>query len=401
MDRSEGADAPGGEDPGGPGNGGAEDSGAGDGGTGDGRPLTIGAFARATRLSPKALRRYDGLGVLRPDRVAPGSGYRLYSPAQVERARLVASLRRLGMPLARVREVVELDAPRAGEAVRAFWARVEAETAARRDLAAFLVDQLTRTEEETMTGTLELRYAAVTDRGLSRPANQDAAHAGPRVLAVADGFGPAGGAASAAAVGALRALDARPPHRDGAPGHLGTLNALEDAVAGAVRAVAAVTRDAGGPGPSGTTLTALLWTGARLALVHLGDGRAYVLRGGALLRISEDHTAVAALVEDGRLTPEEALTHPGRSLLTRALPGSPDDPAVPDLRTHDTRPGDRYLVCSDGLGSVVAPERLREALSGAAAPEDAVRSLVAEAYAAGAPDNVSCAVGEVVAVDRG
>lgn len=111
---------------------------------GDGELLTIGAFARASRLSPKALRLYDELGLLTPERVDPRSGYRHYAPAQLERARLVAWLRRLGMPLARIREVCELTPDAAASAVAAYWAQVEADTAARRDLAAFLVDQLSR-----------------------------------------------------------------------------------------------------------------------------------------------------------------------------------------------------------------------------------------------------------------
>src|SRR6202042_2711116 len=97
--------------------------------------LTIGAFARASRLSIKALRLYDELGLLRPVRVDPATGYRFYDPAQVEEARLVGWLRRLGMPLARIREVCELGPDAAAEAVGAFWAQVEADTAARRDLA--------------------------------------------------------------------------------------------------------------------------------------------------------------------------------------------------------------------------------------------------------------------------
>ncbi|MFE9659537.1 MerR family transcriptional regulator [Streptomyces sp. NPDC005955] len=353
--------------------------------------LTIGEFARRTRLSAKALRLYDGLGLLRPARVAPGSRYRMYAPAQVERARLVAWLRRLGMPLARIREVAPLDPPDVARAVREFWAEVETRTAARRDLAAFLVDQLTRTEGETMsTSTLELRYAAVTDRGLVRPANQDAAHAGARVLAVADGYGPGGAPASAAAVGALRHLDARAL----APGDV--LNALADAVAEATRAVREVAGSTDAPEATGTTLTVLLWTGSRLALVHIGDSRAHVLRDGELFLITEDHTAVAELVEQGRITPAEAESHPQRALLLRALPGAPDAPAVPDLRTHDTRPGDRYLVCSDGLTALLAPERIRELLAAAADPQQAVHALVAAAHAAGAPDNIGCAVADVV-----
>ncbi|MFE2376916.1 MerR family transcriptional regulator, partial [Streptomyces sp. NPDC059398] len=188
--------------------------------------LTIGAFARASRLSPKALRLYDGLGLLAPVRVDPVTGYRFYAPEQLERARLVAWLRRLGMPLAGIRDVCELPAPEAAQAVRTFWYQVEADTAARRDLASFLVDHLSW-KDSPMTSNaapLNIRYAALSDTGRVRESNQDTVYAGSRLLAVADGFGPGGAPASAAAIGVLRRLET-----DGVPaGSL--LNVLEDAV---------------------------------------------------------------------------------------------------------------------------------------------------------------------------
>ncbi|MFF9092004.1 MerR family transcriptional regulator [Streptomyces sp. NPDC014802] len=347
--------------------------------------LTIGAFAKACRLSPKALRLYDELALLRPARVDPHTGYRYYAAGQLEQARLVAWLRRLGMPLADIRRICPLPPDAAAREIRAFWARIEAETAARRDLAAFLVEQLSAVARKD-TAMLELRHFAHSDRGLVRPANQDTAHAGRRLLAVADGYGPAGGPASSAAVEALRFLD-------GAELPAGSvLNVLEDALQGATQAV----RDAArGPEEAGTTLTALLWTGGgQLALVHIGDSRAYVLREGALFRITHDHTLVQSMLDEGRLTEEEATSHPQRSLLLKAL--GPDVSAAPDLRLHDARPGDRYLLCSDGLYGVVPEERVRELLTAAGSPRDAVRSLVAAANDAGGPDNVSCVVADVV-----
>lgn len=346
--------------------------------------LTIGAFARACRLSPKALRLYDELDLLRPARVDPHSGYRYYSAAQLERARLVAWLRRLGMPLARIREVCALEPADAAREIRAYWSRVEAETAVRRDLAAFLVEHLMDDPRKDTT-MLELRYFAHSDRGLVRPANQDTAYAGTRLLAVADGFGPAGAPASSAAVEALRVLDTEElPAGD-------VLNVLEDAVRGATEAV----RDAtDGSGDDGTTLTALLWTGSRLALVHIGDCRAYLLREGALFRITHDHTMVQSMIDEGRLTPEEATAHPQRTLLLKAL-----GTAAPELRLHDTAPGDRYLLCSDGLSRVVPDARIRTVLTSAASPDEATRTLIAEANTAGGPDNVSCVVADVVETD--
>jgi serine/threonine protein phosphatase PrpC len=343
--------------------------------------LTIGAFARACRLSPKALRLYDELELLRPARVDPETGYRYYAPAQLEQARLVAWLRRLGMPLARIRTVCALPPAAAAGEVRAYWAQVETDTAVRRDLAAFLVEELTAAPRKDTT-VLELRYSAHSDPGLVRPANQDTAYAGARLLAVADGYGPAGAPASSAAVAALRFLDTG----DLPAGNV--LNLLADAVHGATEAVRDV---AAGSDENGTTLTALLWTGSRLALVHIGDSRAYLLRDGALFRITHDHTVVQSLIDEGRLTAEEAVTHPGRALLLKSL-----TTASPDLRLHDAEPGDRYLLCSDGLCAVVPDATIRDLLTASCGPDATVHSLVGAANAAGGPDNVSCVVADVV-----
>jgi serine/threonine protein phosphatase PrpC len=347
--------------------------------------LTIGAFAKASRLSPKALRLYDELGLLTPARVDPVSGYRLYDPAQLERARLVAWLRRLGMPLARIRAVFDVPAEEAARQVRAFWDGVEAETAERRELAGFLIDHLSW-KEPTVPGKFEIRYAALSENGLVRESNQDAAYAGSRVLAVADGFGARGASASNAAIEALKNVESL------AAGDL--LNVLDEAVEQAGEAVTGVT----GTAESGTTLTAMLWTGSRLALVHIGDSRAYLLRGGEIFQITTDHTMVQAMVDDGRLTPEEATSHPQRALLLKALWGKGE--ARPDVRLHDAEAGDRYLLCSDGLSAVVPPEEVRRVVTTVAEPEDAVRELVDLAIAAGGPDNVSCVVADVSPADQ-
>ncbi|GHJ34450.1 protein phosphatase 2C domain-containing protein [Streptomyces sp. TS71-3] len=352
--------------------------------------LTIGAFAKASRLSPKALRLYDELGLLTPARVDPVTGYRLYAPEQLDQARLVAWLRRLGMPLARIRHVRTLDAGAAAQEIRAFWARVEADTAARRDLAAFLIDHLSW-KDPSMPETAEplaLRCAALSDRGLVRESNQDTAYAGPRLLAVADGCGSQGAPASTAAVDALKRLET-----DGIPaGDL--LNVLEDAVEQAGAAVRGVTGRSASPEEAGTTLTAMLWTGSRLALVHIGDSRVYLLRDGELFQITHDHTLVQTMVDEGRLTPEEAASHPQRSLLVRALGHGAD--ATPDMRLHDARRGDRYLLCSDGLSTVVPAAEINRVLAGTGEPEQAVRELVALANGYGGPDNISCVVADVM-----
>jgi protein phosphatase len=348
--------------------------------------LTIGAFARASRLTPKALRLYDSLGLLAPAHVDEVSGYRFYRPDQLERARLVAWLRRLGMPLARIGAVCDLagDAPdQAAEQITAYWAETEADLGARRALAAHLINYLSG-EEPTMPGTqptLAIRYAARSDIGRRRDRNQDSAYAGRRLLAVADGMGADGEAASAAVIEALKPLEAALP-----AGNL--LNAMEDAVQQA--GVALADADPG----TGTTLTAMLWSGSQLALVHVGDTRAYLLRAGELFQITHDHSVVQALLDEGKITPEEAESHPQRSLLLRAIAG--DGPAEPDVSLHDARAGDRYLLCSDGLTTVVATGAIQNSLSAPGDPEQAVDRLIDLANAAGGPDNIACVVADVI-----
>ncbi|GAA2433539.1 MerR family transcriptional regulator [Streptomyces pulveraceus] len=391
--------------------------------------VTIGTFARLCRLSAKALRRYDELGLLPPALVDPVNGYRYYAEEQVEMARLVAWLRRIGMPLNRIKEVVALGDPGAAAAsIRDYWARVEAETAVRRDLAVFLADHLSAREAvgpegpegleglerlegparavgaqaqpgvPGALGTLGIRYAARSVRGAVRERNQDVAYAGARLLAVADGFGADGAGASAAAIDALK------PVALGAAGAAGLLNVLEDAAARAARAV----RDAvagsgtgGEPDGSGTTLTAMVWDGAQLGLVHIGDSRAQLLRDGGLFRITHDHSAVQSMIDDGSLTEAEASSHPQRALLLRALVGGGGGGtavSTPDVRLQEVRPGDRYLLCSDGLSAVVGGAETARVLAGADGPGTAVRELVALAVAAGGPDDVSCVVADVVSL---
>lgn len=360
--------------------------------------LTIGVFARASRLSPKALRLYDELGPLTPARVDKVTGYRFYAPEQLDRARLVAWLRRLGMPLARIRQVCALDGAGAAREVRAYWAQIEADTAVRRDLASFLVGHLSRGEPGTSGApALEIRYAAVSDTGLVRESNQDTAYAGGRLFAVADGFGTGGAPAGAAAVDVLKRLDGDRI----AAGDL--LNVLAEAVEEAGRAVRGSGPEGGGARrDGGTTLTAMLWTGSQLALVHIGDSRAYLLRDGGLFQITHDHTLVQSLVDEGRLTPEEAASHPQRAMLVKALTAGGEGEAeagaggvAADLRLHDVLPDDRYLLCSDGLSAVLAVGRIRQVLGEVPDPEDAVRELVLLANGCGGPDNVSCVIADV------
>ncbi|MEJ3748675.1 MerR family transcriptional regulator [Actinomycetes bacterium KLBMP 9797] len=351
--------------------------------------LTIGAFARAAGLSPKALRLYDELGLLPPAAVDRDSGYRLYDPAQLDRARFIAWLRRLGMPLARIREVLGLDDAAAAAEVGTYWAEVVAQTADRGRLATFLVDYLKGRGSAVSDagGAVGIRYAARTDTGKVRTSNEDAAYAGGRLLAVADGVrGAAGASASAAAIAALRPWQTRPVP----VGEL--LNALTEAVGDAERLV----RDIAGDGEAVTTLTAMLWSGSHLGLVHIGDTRAYLLRVGELFQITHDHTWVQSLVDEGRLTPEEAESHPQRALLARAITAAGGH--QPDLSVHEAVAGDRYLLCSDGLTRAVPAASMRAALRRTDGPQETVEALIALAHEGGAPDNIACVIADVVAL---
>ncbi|TDB80161.1 MerR family transcriptional regulator [Micromonospora sp. KC721] len=348
--------------------------------------LTIGAFARAARLTPKALRLYDQVGLLPPAAVDPESGYRLYDPEQLPPARLIAQLRRIGMPLAEIRTVCGLEPAAAAEAITAYWQQVTADTAARAQLATFLVDHLSKggTTMSHANPTLAIRYAAGCDIGAVRDSNEDTAYAGERLLAVADGMGgPGGAAASKAAIDALKALELTDvPAAD-------LLTMLAGAVTDADRTVRALATDDHQPA---TTLTALLRSGSQIALVHIGDTRAYLLRGDELFLLTQDHTWVQTQVDQGKLDRDQAAAHPQRALLVRALGVGQQVEA--DLALRTVLPGDRYLLCSDGLSAVVDRPALQSALSTPADPEHTVQRLIELAHTQGAPDNVACVVAD-------
>ncbi|WP_214415655.1 Stp1/IreP family PP2C-type Ser/Thr phosphatase [Sphaerisporangium fuscum] len=242
--------------------------------------------------------------------------------------------------------------------------------------------------------TIALRYAARSDVGLLREGNEDSAYASPRLLAVADGMGghAHGEVASSVAITAMSSLD-----RDAFGGDL--LGAIEAAVRDANRRLhEMVGRDPSLKG-MGTTLTAMLWSGTRVALVHVGDSRAYLLRNGELYQITHDHTLVQSLVDDGRITQEEAASHPQRSILLRALDGSGE--VDPDLSLREAQINDRYLLCSDGLSSVVSAETLHHTLTTVDEPESVVRQLIDLANRGGGPDNITCIVADVVEIEEG
>jgi PPM family protein phosphatase len=356
--------------------------------------LTSGEFARAARLSRKALRLYDELGLLIPARVDPDTGYRYYASAQLEQARLVAWLRRLGMPLARIRAVTALPAAQAAGELSAYWGQVEVEHSARHELATFLIGYLSGrdTSMPDAIPTLAIRYAVQSDIGLHRDDNEDSAYAGARLLAVADGMGghAAGEVASAAVIDALRPLDTKIP-----AGEL--LDALDHAVRRAKSALRELARTDPALEGMGTTLTALLWSGSQLALVHIGDSRAYLVRDGEVFQITHDHTLVQTLLDDGKITKDEVSSHPQRSLVLRALVSNRDYDA--DLQLREARPRDRYLLCSDGLHEAADADAISHVLLTVTEPDQAAADLIALALAGGGADNITCIVADVVVAD--
>lgn len=347
--------------------------------------LSIGELAARSGLSSKALRLYDESGLLVPRRVDPSTGYRSYGTDQVGRARLIAALRGLGMGLARIRVLCDLDGAAAATELRSWWRQEEADALSRavavRDLASSLGQH--PTEDAMTTTTTPARSASALHIGLERTAQEDAVllrdlPAGRSLLAAADGFGGAGDLAARMLAAFADALERALAEPSAAP-----LPALETAWTAAEALVPT-------QGESGSTLTAAVLDGDRLHIAHLGDTRAMLVRAGRLEHITQDHTHVRSLLEAGRLSPEEAASHPDRRVLNRAL--ATGAPSAPDLLVRHLEPGDLVIVASDGLHAVADPSALAEALGGEQEPEKLAQHLIDLALDAGGPDNVAVAL---------
>src|SRR4051794_13284090 len=235
--------------------------------------------------------------------------------------------------------------------------------------------------------TLHLRWAAVTDQGHVRSNNQDAFYAGDRLLVVADGMGgmAAGDVASRLAVEAMTSLDVAIDNDN-------QMDALHKALEAANGRIAeTVATDAALQG-MGTTMTAVIFSGDRAALAHVGDSRAYLLRAGRLNQLTKDDTYVQMLVDQGLIRPDEAAGHPRRSVVTRVLQGEPVSPAYVIV---EPEPGDRWLLCSDGLTAVVSNETLEQEMLASADPKSCAERLVDLALRGGGPDNVTVIVADL------
>ncbi|MFT4123047.1 MAG: protein phosphatase 2C domain-containing protein [Microbacteriaceae bacterium] len=228
------------------------------------------------------------------------------------------------------------------------------------------------------------RSAAVSHVGKIRTNNQDSGYAGRRLFAVADGMGghAGGDVASAIAITSIRDVD-----RDYASTEEAEV-ALRSALLAANSRMAETVFDHPELTGMGTTASGLVLVGDRLVLAHIGDSRVYRWRDGELTQITSDHTFVQRLVDSGRITEEEAAVHPRRSVLMRVLGDVDANPEI-DTAVYELAPGDRWLICSDGLSSYVPVEKIAGVLAQVPTTRTAADRLIKESLDHGAPDNVT------------
>ena len=245
-------------------------------------------------------------------------------------------------------------------------------------------DRSYKSTPRTRKGALT-SFGSRTDIGCLRDHNEDSLVVTPPLFAVADGMGghAAGEVASEIAVRVLSEL--APEHPDG--------EALGRAIEEANRAVIQAAREGRGRQGMGTPMTAAMLEGERLVIAQVGDSRAYLLHQGKLQQLTRDHSLMADMIEAGPLTPEEARTHPQRSVITRAL-GS-DAHLHPDIYEINVETGDRLLICSDGLSGMIFDDQIENTLRRVQDPQRCASQLVNEAIAAGGHDNVTVIVADV------
>ncbi|MDF2575424.1 MAG: protein phosphatase [Agromyces sp.] len=232
--------------------------------------------------------------------------------------------------------------------------------------------------------------AAISHTGKVRSNNQDSGYAGSNLFVVADGMGghAGGDVASSLAIARLEALDR--PYDSTADAERALRDAISDAAVDLVDTVTLRPELAG----MGTTVSALIMVDDYAVIAHIGDSRIYLYRDGALTQITTDHTFVQRLVDSGRITPEEARYHPRRSVLMRVLGDMDTDPEL-DTFIMPTQPGDRWLLCSDGLSGVVDDPHTAKAMGLGLAPGRTADSLLKQALDGGAPDNVTIVIVDV------
>ena len=234
------------------------------------------------------------------------------------------------------------------------------------------------------------KSAAVSHVGKIRANNQDSGYAGTQLFVVADGMGGHAGGDVASAIALTRMIEADKVFASANDAEF----ALQSALLAANTLLAETVFEHPELTGMGTTVSAILRSGNQLALAHIGDSRIYLLRDGHLKQITADHTFVQRLVDSGRITREEAAVHPRRSVLMRVL-GDVDAAPEIDTTVLDTQPGDRWLLCSDGLSSYVPDDRIEHALTTLPAVKDAADRLVKDSLDQGAPDNVTVVIVDI------
>ena len=353
--------------------------------------MPIGEFSERSGLSPKRLRSYAAGGLLAAAAVDSVSGYRFYSPGQLREAKLIDTLREAGMPLA---DIAALLRDRSCDQLDAWARRVEIDAAHRQE-ALDLARRLLSIEATSFTlldheragkGSMtRLRAVSRTDIGRVRDNNQDTVVSSDRLAAVADGMGghPGGEVASAIAGGLVQAAFTGR-----------SLDELQAAVRAANRAIwdrAGASAELEG---MGTTLCAAgLTRDGSLAVVNVGDSRAYMLRNDSLTQLTHDHSVTAELVRRGELSEHEALDHPHRGILTRALGVGPD--VEFDSAAHPAMQGDRFLVCTDGLFNEVPNDEIASLMAATEDLQATADTLVDLALSRGGRDNVAVVVAEI------
>jgi protein phosphatase len=355
--------------------------------------MAIGEFSDRSGLSAKRLRTYAAEGLLAPAAVDPGSGYRFYSPSQLADAQVIDALRQAGMPLADIGTFMRQPSREQLDV----WARQLETDANHRQSALTLARQLLAASEDPLFPFANpdskealmttLRSAGRSDIGQLRENNEDVIISSDRLALVADGMGghPGGEIAAKVVAGVVPAS---------------FTGQSVDELEAAVRAANWAIRDRAIAQPGlegmGTTICAagLLTTG-HVALVNVGDSRAYLWHEGALSQLTRDHSVTAELIERGELREEEAAQHPYYGVLTRAL-GVGSDVDI-DRTTLAVEEGDRIVVCSDGLFNELSGEEIENAMAGGGVVSVIVDNLIGRAITNGGRDNVSVVVAEVAA----
>ena len=237
---------------------------------------------------------------------------------------------------------------------------------------------------------MNLRYALQSQQGL-RANNEDVAFAGSRLLALADGMG----GHAAGEIAATTAIKEIMPLNDGESRD--PIEALGDAVRRANDAIARAVKAEPDIAGMGTTLTAMLFDEREVVVAHVGDSRAYLLRDGILSQITRDDSLVQSLIDKGRLSQEEASRHPQRAMVLKVLIG---ETLEPTLEKRETKAGDRFLICSDGLSDYVPFEKIQETLR-MSDPQRCPQELIRLAMRHGSKDNVTCIVADVLDEETG